>query len=142
MVELIQGVVDTLYENFIEIVANGRSISIEEANLIAKGRVWSGIDALEVGLIDQIGSFHDAVEKAQNLAGIKSFYLKEYNQTKNNISFIMEFFNLFSSNDNFDIKDGFFANIKKEFAAIFKWSEKLNDRNQLYYICEECIINN
>ena len=142
VVELIQGVVDTLYENFIEIVANGRSISIEEANLIAKGRVWSGIDALEVGLIDQIGSFHDAVEKAQNLAGIKSFYLKEYNQTKNNISFIMEFFNLFSSNDNFDIKDGFFANIKKEFAAIFKWSEKLNDRNQLYYICEECIINN
>ena len=142
VVELIQGVVDTLYENFIEIVANGRSISIEEANLIAKGRVWSGIDALEVGLIDQIGSFHDAVEKAQNLAGIKSYYLKEYNQTKNNISFIMEFFNLFSSNDNFDIKDGFFANIKKEFAAIFKWSEKLNDRNQLYYICEECIINN
>ena len=142
VVDLIQGVVDTLYENFIEIVANGRSISIEEANLIAKGRVWSGIDALEVGLIDQIGSFHDAVEKAQNLAGIKSFYLKEYNQTKNNISFIMEFFNLFSSNDNFDIKDGFFANIKKEFAAIFKWSEKLNDRNQLYYICEECIINN
>ena len=54
----------------------------------------------------------------------------------------MEFFNLFSSNDNFDIKDGFFANIKKEFVAIFKWSEKLNDRNQLYYICEECIINN
>ena len=142
MVELIQGVVDTLYENFIEIVANGRSISIEETNLIAKGRVWSGIDALEVGLIDQIGSFHDAVEKAQNLAGIKSYYLKEYNQTKNNISFIMEFFNLFSSNDNFDIKDGFFANIKKEFASIFKWSEKLNDRNQLYYICEECIINN
>ena len=142
MVELIQGVVDTLYENFIEIVANGRSISIEETNLIAKGRVWSGIDALEVGLIDQIGSFHDAVEKAQNLAGIKSYYLKEYNQTKNNISFIMEFFNLLSSNDNFDIKDGFFANIKKEFAAIFKWSEKLNDRNQLYYICEECIINN
>jgi protease-4 len=142
VVELIQGVVDTLYENFIEIVANGRSISIEETNLIAKGRVWSGIDALEVGLIDQIGSFHDAVEKAQNLAGIKSYYLKEYNQTKNNISFIMEFFNLFSSNDNFDIKDGFFANIKKEFAAIFKWSEKLNDRNQLYYICEECIINN
>ena len=142
VVELIQGVVDTLYENFIEIVANGRSISIEEANLIAKGRVWSGIDALEVGLIDQIGSFHDAVEKAQNLAGIKSFYLKEYNQTKNNISFIMEFFNLFSSEDNFDIKGGFFANLKKEFVSIFKWSEKLNDRNQLYYICEECIINN
>ena len=119
VVELIQGVVDTLYENFIEIVANGRSISIEEADLIAKGRVWSGKDALEVGLIDQIGSFDDAVEKAQNLAGIKSYYLKEYNQTKNNISFIMEFFNLFSSNDNFDIKGGFFANLKKEFVCDF-----------------------
>ena len=64
VVDLIQGNVDRLYNDFIEIVANGRGISIKEADLIAKGRVWSGKDALEVGLIDQIGSFDDAVDKA------------------------------------------------------------------------------
>ncbi|MDC0475135.1 signal peptide peptidase SppA, partial [Hyphomicrobiales bacterium] len=142
VVDLIQGNVDRLYNDFIEIVANGRGISIKEADLIAKGRVWSGKDALEVGLIDQIGSFDDAVDKAKDLAAIKDYYLKEYDKTKNNISLIIEFLNLFLFKSDFDIRDNLYANLKNEFVSIFKWSKNLNDRNQLYYICEECTIIN
>ena len=142
VVDLIQGNVDRLYNDFIEIVANGRGISIKEADLIAKGRVWSGKDALEVGLIDQIGSFDDAVDKAKDLAAIKDYYLKEYDKTKNNISLIIEFLNLFLFKSDFDIRDNLYANLKNEFISIFKWSKNLNDRNQLYYICEECTIIN
>ena len=142
VVDLIQGNVDRLYNDFIEIVSNGRGISIEEANLIAKGRVWSGIDALEVGLIDQIGSFDDAVDKAKDLAAIKNYYLKEYDKTKNNISLIIEFLNLFSFKNDLEMRDNLYVNLKNEFISIFKWSKNLNDRNQLYYICDECIIIN
>ena len=142
VVDLIQGNVDRLYNDFIEIVANGRGISIEEANLIAKGRVWSGVDALEVGLIDQIGSLDDAIDKAKDLAAIKDYYLKEYDKTKNNISLIIEFLNLFSYKNDLEMRDNIYVNLKNEFISIFKWSKNLNDRNQLYYICDECIIIN
>lgn len=142
VVDLIQGNVDRLYNDFIEIVANGRGISIEEANLIAKGRVWSGVDALEVGLIDQIGSLDDAIDKAKDLAAIKDYYLKEYDKTKNNISLIIEFLNLFSFKNDLEIRDNIYINLKNELISIFKWSKNLNDRNQLYYICDECIIIN
>ena len=142
VVDLIQGNVDRLYNDFIEIVANGRGISTEEANLIAKGRVWSGIDALEVGLIDQIGSLDDAIDKAKDLAAIKDYYLKEYDKTKNNISLIIEFLNLFSYKNDLEMRDNIYVNLKNELISIFKWSKNLNDRNQLYYICDECIIIN
>ena len=142
VVDLIQGNVDRLYNDFIEIVANGRGISIEEANLIAKGRVWSGVDALEVGLIDQIGSLDDAIDKAKDLAAIKDYYLKEYDKTKNNISLIIEFLNLFSFKNDLEMRDNIYVNLKNELISIFKWSKNLNDRNQLYYICDECIIIN
>ena len=142
VVDLIQGNVDRLYNDFIEIVANGRGISTEEANLIAKGRVWSGVDALEVGLIDQIGSLDDAIDKAKDLAAIKDYYLKEYDKTKNNISLIIEFLNLFSFKNDLEMRDNIYVNLKNELISIFKWSKNLNDRNQLYYICDECIIIN
>lgn len=142
VVDLIQGNVDRLYNDFIEIVANGRGISTEEANLIAKGRVWSGVDALEVGLIDQIGSLDDAIDKAKDLAAIKDYYLKEYDKTKNNISLIIEFLNLFSYKNDLEMRDNIYVNLKNELISIFKWSKNLNDRNQLYYICDECIIIN
>ena len=142
VIDLIQGNVDRLYNDFIEIVANGRGISTEEANLIAKGRVWSGVDALEVGLIDQIGSLDDAIDKAKDLAAIKDYYLKEYDKTKNNISLIIEFLNLFSFKNDLEMRDNIYVNLKNELISIFKWSKNLNDRNQLYYICDECIIIN
>ena len=142
VVDLVQGNVDRLYNDFIEIVANGRGISIEEANLIAKGRVWSGVDALEVGLIDQIGSLDDAIDKAKDLAAIKDYYLKEYDKTKNNISLIIEFLNMFSFKNDLEMRDNIYVNLKNELISIFKWSKNLNDRNQLYYICDECIIIN
>ena len=41
-----------------------------------------------------------------------------------------------------NMRDNLYANFKNEFISIFKWSKNLNDRNQLYYICEECTIIN
>lgn len=59
------------YNLFVETVARGRDMTFEEVDSIGRGRVWSGADALEVGLVDQLGGVADAVSYASGLAGIE-----------------------------------------------------------------------
>ena len=63
--------IDTVYAGFIQRVATGRKMKPEKVREIAKGRVWTGAQALELGLVDQLGGFYDAVDKAKALAGLK-----------------------------------------------------------------------
>ena len=58
------------YDRFLTLVGEGRGMTYDEVNEIARGRVWTGEDALEVGLVDQIGGLMDAVAKARELAEI------------------------------------------------------------------------
>ncbi len=59
------------YDRFLGIVAEGRGLSLEETDARARGRVWSGEDALERGLVDSLGGFRDAIAKAAELAEIE-----------------------------------------------------------------------
>jgi protease-4 len=61
---------DRIYDNFIQRVAVGRKLSPDRVREIAKGHVWTGVQAKDLGLVDQIGGFYDAVDKAKALAGI------------------------------------------------------------------------
>ncbi|MDP3853701.1 signal peptide peptidase SppA [Phenylobacterium sp.] len=65
------GWMDRIYANFIARVADGRKLSPERVGEIAKGRVWTGAQASEIGLVDEVGGFYQAVEKAKGLAGLK-----------------------------------------------------------------------
>lgn len=58
------------YDRFISHVAEGRGLSLEEVNERARGRVWSGEDALGLGLVDSIGGFIDSIDVAKEIAGI------------------------------------------------------------------------
>lgn len=58
------------YDRFVGIVADGRGMTYDQVHDVARGHVWSGEDALQRGLVDEIGSFTDAIEKAKELAGI------------------------------------------------------------------------
>ena len=60
------------YDRFLNIVADGRGMTYDEVHEVARGRVWTGADALEVGLVDELGTFMDAVEKAKELADIEA----------------------------------------------------------------------
>ena len=62
--------VDDVYGGFIARVADGRRLPIDRVREIAKGRVWTGEQAAELGLVDQVGGFYDAVDKAKALAGL------------------------------------------------------------------------
>ena len=69
--EEIRTMLGTLYDRFLGLVASGRDMTIEEVHEIARGRVWTGSDAAEVGLVDEIGGLTKAVEVAAQLAGLE-----------------------------------------------------------------------
>ena len=61
---------DGVYDRFITRVAEGRGLSKERVNEIGRGRLWSGEDAIEVGLVDELGDVQSAVALAKRLAGL------------------------------------------------------------------------
>ncbi len=71
--DVIQESVEDIYETFITHVSEGRGMSKQEVDKIGQGRVWSGIDALEVGLIDQIGGLEDAIVSAAELSDLEDY---------------------------------------------------------------------
>lgn len=65
-----QAQVDDVYERFLQVVAEGRAMSRDEAHAVAQGRVWTGRQALVRGLVDELGGFRRAVALARERAGI------------------------------------------------------------------------
>lgn len=66
---LMQEYVDDIYTNFVNIVADGRDMTYEAVDEIAQGRVWTGADALKIGLVDEIGTLEDAIAYAASMGG-------------------------------------------------------------------------
>jgi protease-4 len=62
--------VDRVYDGFIQRVATGRRMNPDQVRAIARGRVWTGAQARGLGLVDELGGFYQAVERAKDLAGL------------------------------------------------------------------------
>jgi protease IV len=69
---------DAYYELFLSKVAEGRDMTRDEVHAIAQGRIWSGRKAVELGLVDKLGTLEDAIESAATLAGLEEYRIKEY----------------------------------------------------------------
>jgi protease-4 len=65
--------IEDVYAVFTKRVADGRNLPIEEVLKIAEGRVWSGMEAQKIGLVDELGTINDAVAKAAELAGLTDY---------------------------------------------------------------------
>ncbi|CAM3566171.1 signal peptide peptidase SppA [Paraphotobacterium marinum] len=72
MSEFIQINVDHGYKKFIQLVSKSRKIPLNQVQKIAQGRVWTGEDALKVGLVDQLGDFDEAIQEAKALSKLKT----------------------------------------------------------------------
>ena len=66
----VQRWLDEIYQDFMTKVAEGRNLDMEKVREIAKGRIWSGEDAKEIGLVDELGGFEKALQAAKAAAGI------------------------------------------------------------------------
>ncbi|HAS6396103.1 TPA: signal peptide peptidase SppA [Vibrio vulnificus] len=63
------------YQRFISLVGDNRALSLDAVDKVAQGRVWTGYDALQHGLVDQIGDFDDAVAEAAKMAQLENYNL-------------------------------------------------------------------
>ncbi len=69
--KLLQGVIDDVYDQFVNAVADGRGMDIQKVKELSDGRIFTGRQALEIGLVDKLGSLEDAIELAAELVGIE-----------------------------------------------------------------------
>ena len=80
--EIFQAMVDDIFQQFVSVVAEGRGMTREEVLQLADGRIFTGRQAQEVGLVDDLGNFHDAIDIAAQMAGLGTDYLvKEFVRT-------------------------------------------------------------
>jgi protease-4 len=75
--EVLQMSVEKTYSDFVGKVSSGRKMNYESVDSIAEGRVWSGISAHKLGLVDEIGGLKDAITGAAALAGVETYSITE-----------------------------------------------------------------
>jgi protease-4 len=68
---LLQGVIDSVHEQFIRAVAEGRKLPLEKVRELADGRIFSGDQARSLGLVDELGNLEDTIALAAQMAGIR-----------------------------------------------------------------------
>ncbi len=86
--------IEKVYHTFKSRVAEGRSLSMEVVEEIAQGRVWSGKEAIQVGLVDALGGLKEAIKAAAELAEIENYNLVDYPKYEDNLESI--FFDAFA----------------------------------------------
>lgn len=73
MATVLQSSVENQYRNFLQLVADARSMDIEDVDLVAQGQVWTGTQAINRGLIDNLGTMEDAIEAAARIANLDEY---------------------------------------------------------------------
>ncbi len=86
---IIQHEVDKTYATFIKKVAEGRGLSVANVDSIGQGRVWTGNQAIEIGLVDRIGGINDAVNAAAKMAKLKDYRIVKYPSLKDPFASIL-----------------------------------------------------
>lgn len=77
--------VEHIYKTFVTHVAEGRKMTFAQVDSIAQGRVWTGAEALKIGLVDKIGGLNDAIKQAASLAKIKKYSTQNYPEYEKNL---------------------------------------------------------
>jgi protease IV len=90
--DLMQNYVNRGYELFVKRCADGRKMTPDQIKNIAEGRVWTGEDALRIGLVDKIGGLNDAIKLAVDKAKLKSYIVTEYPEKEDFATKLMKSF--------------------------------------------------
>ncbi len=92
--DYMQASVEKIYSTFTEIVAQGRDMEVADVDAIAQGRVWTGAEALEIGLVDEIGTLEDAIDFAvlsvEGAASVEDVQIVEYPKPLTTMELLLE----------------------------------------------------
>jgi protease-4 len=98
--DIMQSMVEDVYSTFVNHVSEGRGLTYEQVDAIGQGRVWTGENALKLGLVDKLGDLKDAVEIAKNMAHLGNYRVVNLPKQKDPFE---EFMKGFSSKVKFSI---------------------------------------
>jgi len=118
---ILQNQVNHGYDDFTKAVAAGRHKTQAYINGIGQGRVWTGAQAIKIGLVDRLGNINDAVASAAKMAKLKDYKLIEYPEQKS-------FLDKFGSNFNVEMKT---RAIKSELGDNYKYYEQIKGVTQM-----------
>ncbi len=105
--EIIQVMVDEMYEQFVAVVAKGRKLTRDRVRELADGRIYTGNQALKLGLVDEMGNLYDAIDGAAKMVGITGVpQIKEYGKASP-LSMI------FGASEKFNVKKELLTYIKE-----------------------------
>ncbi|MCB0538406.1 MAG: signal peptide peptidase SppA [Bacteroidetes bacterium] len=119
--EVMQKNVDNIYTTFTSRVAEGRGLPIEKVLAVASGRVWTGEQAIERGLADELGGLDEAVKYASSLAELSDYRIKEYPKQKSPIEAILEDLGVEAKNNK----------IKESMGVLYPYYQELQRINNM-----------
>src|SRR5699024_7964654 len=93
--------IDEMYDEFVEVIVQGRGMSDKEVRKVGDGRVYTGKQAKEVGLVDEVGGFEEALQDLKETYDLENAQVIQYSQEVNVFSiFMTEATNIFRQKDN------------------------------------------
>ena len=134
---IINSVISRVYQDFVDIVANGRDMDWDSVDAIAGGKVWSGEDASEIGLVDKLGGLEDAVAAAAAFAEVDDYDVRRVGIPLSPEQLILqELGKNFGSASlpGFSVLDKLAAQLALPLRAI----DSLRDPGHVYLRCLEC----
>nr|WP_299339904.1 signal peptide peptidase SppA [Allomuricauda sp.] len=90
--KVVEDDIEETYQTFLQRVADGRNMTLAEVDSVAQGRVWSGQEAKELGLVDELGSLEDAIAAAAELANLDFYGIRKYPRYKSDFERFMDDF--------------------------------------------------
>jgi protease-4 len=118
---ILQNSVNRGYDDFTKAVAKGRGKTQAYVNSIGQGRVWTGTQALKIGLVDRLGNINDAVKAAAKKAGVKDYRIVAYPEQKS-------FLNKFGEGLSAEVKAHF---VKAELGENYRYYEQIKGVTQI-----------
>lgn len=142
---LLQRNVETAYTQFITMVAEHRNMTPEAVDEVAQGRVWLGSQALELGLVDELGDIDDAIKSAAEIAGLETYDTHYVERTLSpQEQFWKEFFGqalVWGVKMQFADSDSQLLKMVKNVVSEASHVTKLNDPRGIYTLCLQCKVN-
>ncbi len=129
---ILQTEVNRGYDDFTKAVATGRHKTQAYINSIGQGRVWTGEQAIKLGLVDRLGNINDAVKSAAKMARVKNYKLVSYPEQKS-------FLSSFGSNMNEQVKTHF---LRSELGDTYKYYEQIQGIKQMVRVPQARMLYN
>ncbi|QOL24839.1 signal peptide peptidase SppA [Thalassotalea sp. LPB0316] len=146
--QLIQLNINRGYQDFLTLVAENRNMTVEQADKVAQGRVWSGVQAKDLGLVDELGGIDESIALAAELAQLEQYELKLVEKELDPFSQMIQ--DLVGQTYAFmieheiikpDTQPNYASILIKQFKSQLGYLTNFDDPNGIYSFCLTCEIN-